>query len=147
MMRTHRNVLPCLVALASLVVYACDDAPEAPPPVNENATTETPGPDTTLTEDERGSVGPASPAAEYCQKLGFKAESPSRCVFPDWTSCEQWSFYRGTCGQERSYCNQHGGTISSRDVDMGGWTAAEGICTLAGKSCKEDTFFRTGKCE
>ena len=73
-------------------------------------------------EDERGSVGVPPTAAEYCTKLGFTLAG-SQCSFPDGTSCEEWAFYRGQCGQPHSYCNQHGGTVSSKTVDMGTWTA------------------------
>ncbi|MBS2018040.1 MAG: DUF333 domain-containing protein [Deltaproteobacteria bacterium] len=97
-------------------------------------------------EDERGSVGVPPTAAEYCAKLGFTAMN-SQCTFPDGTSCDQWAFYRGECGAARSYCNQHGGAITSKTEDMGGWTAVYGVCTLNGKTCKESSFIQTGKCE
>lgn len=54
-----------------------------------------------IVEDERGSVGPGSPAAGYCEKLGYRTEGDA-CVFPDGTRCEQWSFYRAECGHEHS---------------------------------------------
>ncbi len=97
-------------------------------------------------EDERGSVGVPPTASEYCKKLGFTI-ADSQCTFPDGTSCEQWAFYRGECGAPRSYCNQHGGSIASKTEDMGGWTAVYGVCSLAGKQCKESSFVQTGKCE
>lgn len=97
-------------------------------------------------EDERGSVGVPPPASEYCTKLGHTLAG-EQCTFADGTSCEQWAFYRGQCGQPHSYCNQHGGTISTKTEDMGGWTAVYGMCSVGGKSCKESSFFQTGKCE
>lgn len=97
-------------------------------------------------EDERGSVGVPPPAGEYCAKLGFTV-AESDCKFPDGTSCEQWAFYRGQCGQSHSYCNQHGGAVSSKTEDMGSWTAVYGVCDINGKQCKEGSYFQTGKCE
>jgi putative hemolysin len=100
----------------------------------------------TAAEDERGSVGPGSPAAIYCEKIGYKADGES-CIFPDGTSCEQWSFYRATCGQQHSYCSRRGGTIASREVDAGdGFTAVTAICTVNGKQCAEEDFYRAGNC-
>jgi putative hemolysin len=96
-------------------------------------------------EDERGSVGVPPTAAEYCTKLGFTL-TDSQCTFPDGTSCEEWAFYRGECGQAHSYCNQHGGTISSVTEDAGSYTAVYGICSVNGQQCQESSFVQTGKC-
>jgi putative hemolysin len=97
-------------------------------------------------EDERGSVGPGSPAAIYCEKLGYKP-SGDACVFPDGTSCEQWAFYRADCGREHTYCQTHGGTITTEERDAGGFTAIEAICTLNGARCTEESFYRDEKCD
>ena len=127
-----------VVPITLLLLAACsaeetkNDSNPAPAPVTD--------------EDERGSVGVPPPAGEYCAKLGYPIEGDD-CVFPDGSRCEQWSFYRGECGQKHSYCNQHGGTISKKTEDMGGWTAVYGVCDVDGKQCKESTFFVTGKCE
>jgi putative hemolysin len=96
-------------------------------------------------EDERGSIGVPSSAADYCQRLGF-TNSDSQCRFPDGTSCEEWSFFRGQCGQAHSYCNQHGGSISSVTEDAGSFTEVHGVCSLNGKQCDEGTFMGTGMC-
>ncbi len=97
-------------------------------------------------EDERGSVGVPPTAGEYCARLGFTVVD-SNCQFGDGTSCDQWAFYRGSCGQPHSYCAKNGGTISTRTKDMGGWTAVYGECALAGKVCEEGSFMKTGTCE
>ena len=92
-------------------------------------------------------VGMANPAAVYCTELGYRLDN-EQCVFGDGTSCEEWSFYRGECGQPHSFCNLHGGSISNKVEDMGGWTASYGLCTLAtGESCQEDTFAHTCSCQ
>jgi putative hemolysin len=96
-------------------------------------------------EDERGSVGVPPTAGEYCVMLGYTL-SGSDCQFPDGTSCEEWAFYRGQCGQPHSYCNQHGGTIASKTVNMGTWTAIYGVCTVNGAQCDEGIFVQSTKC-
>lgn len=53
-----------------------------------------------------------NPASTYVHYLGYKLEirkSPNGgeygvCIFPDSSECEEWSFYRGICGQNYSYC-------------------------------------------
>jgi putative hemolysin len=70
------------------------------------------------------------------------------CIFPDGTDCEEWSFYRGECGQSHSFCNLHGGTISAPPVDGGSFTSTSGICTLAnGQSCAESNYAASCVCE
>jgi putative hemolysin len=92
-------------------------------------------------------AGGANPAAAYCQAMGYAIEG-EQCVLPDGAECEQWAFYRGECGQTHSFCNQHGGTVSSVMKDMGTWTAVVAVCTLPnGKQCEEDAFARTCQCE
>ncbi len=39
-----------------------------------------------------------NPASTYCEEMGYQLVG-EMCVFPDSTSCEQWAFYRGECGQ------------------------------------------------
>ena len=99
----------------------------------------------TVAEDERGSVGVPPPPAEYCQKLGYTI-TDSNCVFPDGTSCDEWAFYRGQCGQAHSYCELHGGRISTDVEDAGTYTAIVAICTVGGAQCEETHFFQTGSC-
>ena len=132
MLRRRVSLAATMVALAP-VVAACSGGSSSPP-------------QKVASDDERGSIGVPPPAIDYCQKSGFTIEN-GRCVFPDGTSCEQWSFYYATCGQAHSYCDQHGGQVSSETRDMGTWTAAVAVCDLGGKRCDEDTFFRTGKCD
>jgi putative hemolysin len=97
-------------------------------------------------EDERGSTGVPNPAAEYCEKLGYTL-ADGTCTFPDGTSCEQWSFWRGQCGQDHSYCNLHGGKVAAEEVDKGTWTAVVAVCHVGDNQCEEDEFWRSGVCE
>lgn len=97
-------------------------------------------------EDERGAVGPASPASVYCEEIGFKIVDES-CIFPDGTSCEQWAFHRATCGQQHSYCNRHGGLIASRELDSGGFLILTAVCSVGGKECLEEDYYRKGTCD
>lgn len=98
-------------------------------------------------EDERGSVGPAHPAFKYCTDRGGQIDNAKDlCVFPDGTACPPMRFWYGQCGQTHSYCEEHGGKLTSTERDMGGWTAIIPVCTLGGKECDEHEFIRTGKC-
>ncbi len=108
------------------------------------------GPGNTSSKLELGggaAPGVANPASGYCTALGYELAG-GQCAFPDGTSCDQWAFFRGECGQAHSFCNQHGGTVSNVVEDMGGWTGSSALCTLpTGASCKELEFSRTGICE
>ncbi|MDB5218380.1 MAG: hypothetical protein JWO86_6307 [Myxococcaceae bacterium] len=93
------------------------------------------------------SNGSANPASVYCTALGYELAG-EQCTFPDATSCEEWSFYRGECGQAHSFCNLHGGTVATKTEDMGTWTATYALCTLpGGQQCHEDAFARSCTCE
>jgi putative hemolysin len=92
-------------------------------------------------------AGGANPAAAYCEALGYALDG-ELCVFPDATSCEHWAFFRGQCGQAHSFCNLHGGSISSVTEDMGTWTAVQAVCSLPnGTQCTENSFAHTCLCE
>ncbi|HQX11726.1 MAG TPA: DUF333 domain-containing protein [Thermoflexales bacterium] len=51
-------------------------------------------------------IGLANPASVYCGQRGNKLEIRTAadgsqtgiCVFPDGASCEEWAYFRGTCG-------------------------------------------------
>jgi len=52
-------------------------------------------------------VGLPNPASVYCVDLGYELTivdeadgQVGMCVFPDDTQCEEWSFFRGECGQD-----------------------------------------------
>jgi putative hemolysin len=90
--------------------------------------------------------GLANPASVYCTALGY-TWSDGQCAFSDGTSCEEWSFFRGECGQTHSFCNMHGGNVSNVQEDMGGWTASYARCTLpTGVSCEESKFAQNCGC-
>lgn len=92
-------------------------------------------------------LAPGNPAAMYCAGLGYQLDG-SACAFPDGTSCDQWAFFRGECGQARSFCNLHGGTVTSETRDFGEWTAVLAVCTLpAGKKCDETLYAGSCVCE
>jgi len=109
--------------------------------------TEVPGPSGPTT-------GMPDPSAAYCAKLGYKVEIRTSetgeqhgvCIFPDGTECDTWAFYRGKCGQNWTYCKQHGGTIENRTENMGTWTAEYAVCVFNdGSECSEQAYVE-GKC-
>ncbi len=105
----------------------------------------TPSGEKNTDDDERGSVGVPPAAAGYCIKLGYQYDGA--CHFPDGTSCDAWKFFYGECGQAYSYCNKHGGSVANELRDAGSFTETLAVCTLNGKTCDEQNFFKTGKCE
>lgn len=80
-------------------------------------------------------TGMANPASVYCQLLGYTNEIQDTdagqvgvCVFPDNTSCEEWAFLNGTCGQAHSYCALQGLTIQTVTDDSGGFSQEYAVC-------------------
>ena len=63
-----------------------------------------------------GGIGMPNPASVYCNELGYRLEAAvtedgkqyRKCVFPDGNSCDSWSFLRGECGAQYSYCAKQG---------------------------------------
>lgn len=56
-----------------------------------------------------------NPAARYCDQLGYSymvkdttSGQVAYCVFPDSTSCDDWAFFTGKCGQKYNYCTLKG---------------------------------------
>lgn len=53
-----------------------------------------------------------NPASLYAKFMGYKSKvvidefgnQNRTCVFPDSTQCDEWSYFRGVCGQKYSYC-------------------------------------------
>lgn len=68
---------------------------------------------------DEGPLGEAAsaipnPASVYCESQGYRlviVNGPGGqygvCVFPDGSSCEEWSFYRGECGQRYRRRGRH----------------------------------------
>ncbi|MBQ9865259.1 MAG: DUF333 domain-containing protein [Bacteroidales bacterium] len=58
----------------------------------------------------------SNPAAQYCVSLGYDymvvkdstGAEHGICVFPDSSTADEWSFYRGECKSEYSYCARMG---------------------------------------
>jgi putative hemolysin len=125
------------------------DLPPAPNPNPVDPPAPAPGPLCKALKGPGGGpgIGLANPASVYCAELGYKAED-STCTFNDGTSCEQWAFWRGECGQTHSFCARQGGELSVKTVNEGGYTSTYALCTLpTGASCKEQDFAATCKCE
>lgn len=91
-------------------------------------------------------IGMPDPAASYCGKLGYKYEKGD-CVFPDGTRCNAWAFYRGKCGQEKTYCEQQGFKIENRVEKVGDTTYDYAVCVFDdGSECLEGAYL-AGECK
>jgi putative hemolysin len=102
----------------------------------------------TVVDDERQNTGPGNPASIYCKSQGYTSRlTDSNCVFPDATSCGEFAFYRGECGQTFSYCNKKGGKVRAVTSTTGGSTSAYAVCALNGVDCKEQDFLASGVCK
>jgi len=143
-------VAAILSATGLTVVAGCSSSSDNPGNTNIQSDS---GSDT---QQQGDGAAPAAPnlASGYCFDLGYTlgVESSNEgesgnCIFPDGTSCANWDFFRGKCGQAFSFCNLHGGSISNRLANMGTWIADYAVCTLNGVECDELTFFKTGTCD
>ncbi|MEM2784537.1 MAG: C1 family peptidase, partial [Candidatus Pacearchaeota archaeon] len=63
-----------------------------------------------------------NPAAVYCSEMGYEYKivetalgQKGICVMPNKERCEEWSFLRGECGKEFSYCSKHGYELKSKN--------------------------------
>ena len=136
--------------LASMAVACTAETSSTPASTgtsDQKSTGDDAGACTPIADSATTGVGLANPAAVYCQALGY-ALTDETCAFPDGTSCEQWAFYRGECGGAHSFCNLHGGAVSNKVEDMGGWTASYALCTQPdGKTCEDSAFAKSCTCE
>lgn len=76
------------------------------------------------------------PSSEHCQNTpdeeitcicaGSSCERP--CFFPDGTNCPLWDFYAGKCGQEWSYCTQHGYAIETKSEGEDPYSPEYSVC-------------------
>lgn len=68
-------------------------------------------------------TGLANPASVYCDDLGYTLDirededggQHGVCIFPDGSECEEWAFFRGECGADKTYCARQGYTLEVRD--------------------------------
>ena len=93
-------------------------------------------------------VGLPNPASVYCVDQGYELTivdevdgQVGMCVFPDGTQCEEWSFFRGECGQdwapepEMHNCPQAGRWA------IAVWDGSSGMdISQALSSCDEETI-------
>jgi hypothetical protein len=100
------------------------------------------------TEQEREPIGGGgSPQADYCTKLGYSDDNGS-CTFSNGTSCQDFLFFNGSCGQPFSYCEKQGGTISTLTISTDAGTGTESQCTTtSGATCWDYDYLLTGTCQ
>jgi C1A family cysteine protease len=88
-----------------------------------------------LTDGGCSSVG--NPAYAYCtQIMGYdyrvttdaEGGQDGVCIMPDGVECPQWDFYAGKCGQEQSYCVQHGMQLEMRNDGKDPFSVEYSVC-------------------
>jgi putative hemolysin len=107
-----------------------------------------------VTQEEReGGLGLANPAAVYCEELGYQykiitTENGGQigiCQLPGGIECNGWDFFTGECGQEYTYCAQHGGTVTTK-TEYCRFAPKCIVCILPdGTECDEWDYFK-GEC-
>ncbi|HEX2907936.1 MAG TPA: S8 family serine peptidase, partial [Phototrophicaceae bacterium] len=120
-----------LVLGGGLLRFTAENPP--PPPTPPNGDTETPEPTPPSMPTMR------NPAAVYCLDLGYQHETvpgiggteDGVCILPDGQRCEQWQFYAGQCGQQYSYCAQHGLGMVTLDDGKDPFAPVYAACTDA----------------
>ncbi len=82
-----------------------------------------------------GFTGMGNPAALYCQELGYEFITVSDqegerglCVFPGGERCDAWSFLKGECGTEFSYCAQQGLETSVKHDGQNPYSTDYAVC-------------------
>ena len=134
--KSRRATIVALAACAVLLTVCWQRGAASPLAVVDLASHEAQQqtiPDSTLANDAAvddiastcsgNAPGMANPAAVYCRELGYEyeivdtAEGQSGvCIFPDGSTCNEWSFLQGKCGQGHSYCARQGyGSITKTD--------------------------------
>lgn len=84
-------------------------------------------------------MGIPSPAAVYCEELGYvwervgtDAGEAGVCNFPDKSSCSDWDFFEGKCGEEHSYCARKGYELKTGEGCC--WSQECSVCVLPDKA-------------
>ncbi|HJX50648.1 MAG TPA: DUF333 domain-containing protein [Candidatus Nanoarchaeia archaeon] len=84
-----------------------------------------------------------NPAAAYCKHMGYELRE-GICIFNNETSCNDWNFYEGTCGQEyvkEIPCRKIGEAVftgfeeccAGGYVYAPGWTVGQSTCQSLSK--------------
>lgn len=93
---------------------------------------------------------PANPAATHCTNLGYAEafqNEGTQCTFSDGSSCDEWDFYRGKCGEAFSACARSGGKLTAGSGRIGSAYFQFGLCTFAdGSQCSESEL-ASGTCQ
>jgi putative hemolysin len=96
-----------------------------------------------------GGEGTGNPSCLYAADQGYPlktvyspAGESNNVIFPDNTTCDEWAFFLGKCGQKWSYCEQHGGKIVNREgLDDRYLCSSFAVCVFPdGSECLEDDY-------
>src|SRR4030043_990462 len=82
--------------------------------------------DSTATEIPQ--VNMPNPASVYCEQNGNKLEIQTAsdgsqngiCIFPDGSTCDEWAYFRGECGQAPQKSSKPATTVEATTEARGG---------------------------
>ena len=97
-----KRILIFTLILMALAACAAPQTPAAPDPAPTATSPDIPDPAPTATPP----AAMPNPASVHCTQTGNKLEIRTAadgsqygiCVFPDGSTCDEWAYYRGTCG-------------------------------------------------
>jgi len=103
--------------------------------------------DCTVNMDSVSMMGMANPAAVYCEELGYQYNiltdneggQQGICVFPDNSSCDEWGFFTGKCGQNYSWCAVNGCGIKTVSDGRNQYSPEYAVCILPNKTTEQVT--------
>lgn len=132
--KANLNWKICLLIILLLLINGCI--------ISEDYKSDNSQPKEKVDNETKVYEGAADPSTVYCIELGYEGKTITNdeggqygiCIFPDKSECDTWAFFRGKCGQEWSYCEQHGYELKDLKPNEG-WLKG-GICI--DKNTKED---------
>ncbi|MBI4360259.1 DUF333 domain-containing protein [Candidatus Micrarchaeota archaeon] len=113
-----------------------------------------PGPPLASPTPSPGGSQLANPAAVHCAALGYENKIADGaggqygvCVFPDGSSCDDWAFLRGECGQAFSACAKSGGRLGGVLMGPNGPVTSNSTCQFSDGSICEESDLASGSCK
>ncbi|MBI2445430.1 DUF333 domain-containing protein [Candidatus Micrarchaeota archaeon] len=106
------------------------------------------------TAETNTNANAANPAATHCVQLGYRNEivdtpqgQSGTCRFPDNSTCDDWKFFRGECGQAFSACTKKGGKLGAVLMGPNGPVTSNSTCQFNDGTICEENELADGTCQ